>query len=215
MNKKRIIVVEDEVAVRQALSKWFSHEYEIVNFQTAESFLQVLKAFNFKDGKPTVMLLDFQMSGMTGVELQNVLQEMNIEFPIIFMSGNAGKEDIIDAWRGGAVDFILKPFSGPKISEAINKLFEKIESSSHRQQPVISSMAVTDIPLTQREAEVLLLLGKGCRQNEVAEILGISLRSVKMYRSYIKDKLRLNTLVELSRFCDHNQDLIQKLADNK
>lgn len=215
MKSKRIIVVEDEAGVRKGLSNWFSTEYEIVNFESAEDFLRSLKAFDFEDGNPTAMLLDFQMPGMNGVELQTTLRQMNLEFPIIFMSGNAEKNDIIDAWRGGAVDFVLKPFSAQKIAAALKDLFKRVEDSAKIELIKSSNNGPTDLPITSREADVLLLLGKGHRQNEVAQILNISLRSVKMYRGYLKDKLKLNTPLELMRFFDQNQDLIQKLSSKR
>ena len=212
MKMKRILVVEDQASVRKALAGWFADEYEVVHFESAREFLQSLDAFDFEDGIPTAMLLDFQTPGMTGVALQNALRELNVEFPIIFMSGNAEKEDVIEAWRGGAVDFILKPFSGPQISAVVSALFEKMEEPSISMQVKPTTRDRIDLPITPREADVLLLLGEGHRQGEVADILGIGLRTVKMYRGYLKDKLGLNTLVQLSRFYDQNQGEIQKRA---
>lgn len=212
MKNKRILIVDDEASVRKALTGWFADEYEVVNFESALDFLGSLESFDFEDGIPTAMLLDFQMPGMTGVGLQTTLRQMNVEFPIVFMSGNAEKKDVIDAWRGGAVDFILKPFSGPEISAVVDALFAMMEASLSRPSDPAPVQALTDLPITPREAEVLQLLGTGYRQVEVAEILGISLRTVKMYRAYLKHKLGLNTLVQLTRFCDQHQDAIQKLA---
>jgi FixJ family two-component response regulator len=140
------------------------------------------------------------------------LRQLNVAFPIIFMSGNAEKEDVIEAWRGGAVDFILKPFSGPQISAVVSALFEKMEEASISMRVKSTTLDHVDLPITPREADVLMLLGEGYRQGEVADILGIGLRTVKMYRGYLKDKLGLNTLVQLSRFYDQNQGEIQKRA---
>ena len=69
-----------------------------------------------------------------------------------------------------------------------------------------------DIPISQREAEVLILLGQGHRQNEVSEKLGITLRTVKMHRASLKNKLNLNTLVELTRYCDEHLPSIDRIA---
>jgi DNA-binding NarL/FixJ family response regulator len=131
------------------------------------------------------------------------------------MSGNAKQSDVIDAWHGGAVDFILKPFTAGKISSSLEKLFStaaqnqlKIKSSEDNQPEI-------DLPITQREAQVLLLLGKGHEQQEVAEILGLSLRTVKMYRTFLKNKLGLHTLMELGRYYDKYQASIEKIATSK
>jgi FixJ family two-component response regulator len=137
---------------------------------------------------------------------------MNIDYPIIFMSGNAQQADIVDAWRGGAIDFLLKPFSGIQVSEALSRLFNKakqlkLSKSQNEVNPTI------DIPISQREAQVLLLLGKGHRQHEIATLLGITLRTVKMHRANLKNKLGLNTLFEVTRYCDQNISSIEKIRD--
>ena len=67
----------------------------------------------------------------------------------------------------------------------------------------------TPLPITRREAEVLLLIGQGLRQHEVAEKLNISLRSVKMYRGFLKDKLNLNSVVEIARFYDQHKQAVE------
>jgi FixJ family two-component response regulator len=151
------------------------------------------------------------MPGMNGVELQTRLREMHIAYPIIFTSGNAQQADIIDAWHGGAVDFLLKPFTGAKVSEALRMLFEKSSAISFSAASVNNH--ATSIPISQREAQVLLLLGQGCRQHEIASTLSITLRTVKWHRASIKNKLGLNTLVEIARYCDQYHSLIKEIAD--
>ncbi|MES2586771.1 MAG: response regulator [Pseudomonadota bacterium] len=215
MKKARVIIVEDEVAVRQGLSDWLSQEYEVSPFESAEAFLEAINDFEFEDGLPTCILLDFQMPGMTGVELQSNLKLMSVSCPIIFMSGNAQQADVIDAWRGGAIDFILKPFSGSQVSTALEDLFKKMRLLEQESPRVKTEVALIDIPISQREAEVLLLLGKGHRQNEAAEMLGITLRTIKMHRASLKNKLSLNTLVDLTRYCDEHRPSIEKIIERK
>lgn len=213
MKNSRVIIVEDEVSVRQGLSDWLSQDHEVCPFESAEDFLESYNNFDFEDGLPTCILLDFQMPGMTGVELQENLKLMNMQYPIIFMSGNAQKSDVIDAWRGGAIDFILKPFTGAKVAEVLENLFQKAASIAASQPAVLQEKTLIQIPISRREAEVLLLLGHGHRQNEVAERLGITLRTVKMHRSSLKNKLDLNTLVELTRYCDEHSPSIKNITD--
>ena len=120
MKNSLVIIVEDDAALRQSLTQWLSQDHEVSSFASAEDFLAALNNFEFEYGIPTCMLLDFQMPGMTGVALQSELKLLSIDCPIIFMSGNAQHSDIVDAWRGGAVDFLLKPFSGSEVSHALN-----------------------------------------------------------------------------------------------
>lgn len=215
MNKSRIVIVEDDLAVRSALTEWLSDQYQITCYESAESFLDAIDQFDLEDGTPSCILLDFQMPEMTGVELQSALKLMNREFPIIFMSGNADKENINEAWRGGATDFLLKPFSPNQLSNSLSKLFAELIRSKELFVPEAKDDALIDIPIRQREAQVLLLLGKGHQQSEVADLLGITLRTVKMHRASLKHKLNLNTLIELTRYCDAHSFSIERIANPK
>lgn len=207
----RVIIVDDEPIVRAGLENWLSPNHKVLTFESAKSFLDAFEQFEFEDSLSTCILLDFQMPEMNGVELQESLKLMNAEFPIIFMSGNAQQADIIDAWRGGAVDFILKPFTPEQITTALEKHFNTLQRSKAI-QPSSGNKEQIHIPITKREAEVLLLLGGGHQQPEVAKILGISLRTVKMYRSFLRDKLALNTLGELIKYCQQHERSIKEIA---
>lgn len=215
MNKSRVIIVDDDLDVRDGLVGWLTQDYQVDSFDSAESFLNAITNFDFEDGVPTCILLDFQMPGMNGVELQQNLKQINIEFPIIFMSGNAKQSDVIDAWHGGAVDFLLKPFTPGKISSSLEKLFATAKLNQVKINSSADNQLEIDLPITQREAQVLLLLGKGHEQQEVAEILGLSLRTVKMYRTFLRNKLNLHTLMELGRYYDKYEASIEKLAASK
>lgn len=212
MTKPRVIVVDDASDIREGLQDLLSDEYEVKTFESAELFLEALNDFEFEDGLLTCVLLDFQMEGMNGVELQATLKQMNVEFPIIFMSGNALQADIVDAWRGGAIDFMLKPFTAAQINDVLSKLFQRAEAAKAAQAPALEVMPVIELPITRREAQVLLLLGKGHQQHEVADMLGLSLRTIKTYRTFLKNKLDLNTLMELARYYDKYRLSIEKMA---
>ena len=210
MNQLRVILVEDDAALRDSLTDWLSKEYLVTQFESAEALLDALINFDLEDGIPTCILLDFQMPGMNGVELQTKLRELNIDFPVIFTSGNAQQADIIDAWHGGAADFLLKPFTGEKVSQVLKALFQQSSAMKLVAASIPVASYSTSIPISQREAQVLLLLGKGYRQHEIADALNITLRTVKWHRASIKNKLGLNTLVEIARYCDQNKLLIEK-----
>lgn len=215
MKPLRVILVEDDAALRASLTDWLSKEYLVTQFESAEDLLGALNNFDLEDGIPTCILLDFQMPGMNGVELQTKLREMNIEFPIIFTSGNAQQADIINAWHGGANDFILKPFTGEKVSQVLEALFQQSNAMKLEAASIPFTTPPVSIPISKREAQVLLLLGKGYRQHEIADKLNITLRTVKWHRASIKNKLGLNTLVEIARYCDQNKSLIEKLGQDQ
>lgn len=215
MRDARVIVIDDDIAVREAFLALLSESYQVKCFDSAESFLAAYKDFEFEDNIPSCILLDFQLPGMTGVELQTSLKTLNAQFPIAFMSGNAHPTDVIDAWNGGAIKFLLKPFTAPQISNVLDELFliaaKRLE---FEESNALESNIITQ-PINQREAQVLYLLGSGLQQVEVAKILGLSLRTVKMYRATLKEKLNLNTLMDLARYCDKHIKTIQKIAGIK
>jgi FixJ family two-component response regulator len=211
MKQLRVILVEDDAALRGSLTDWLSKEYLVTQFESAEALLCALNNFDLEDGISTCILLDFQMPGMNGIELQTKLKELNIDFPVIFTSGNAQQADIIDAWHGGAADFLLKPFTGEKVSQALKALFQQSSAMKLAAAIPVLNHSIS-IPISQREAQVLLLLGKGYRQHEIADALNITLRTVKWHRASIKNKLGLNTLVEIARYYDQNQFLIEKIS---
>ena len=209
MNQFRVILVEDDAALRASLTDWLSKEYLVTQFESAEDLLGALDNFDFEDGTSTCILLDFQMPGMNGIELQTKLREMNVDLPVIFTSGNAQQADIIDAWHGGASDFLLKPFTGEKVSQVLQALFQQSNAMKLAAVSIPATNPSISIPISKREAQVLLLLGKGYRQHEIADTLNITLRTVKWHRASIKNKLGLNTLVEIALYCDRYKSLIE------
>ncbi|WP_255532976.1 response regulator transcription factor [Polynucleobacter sp. CS-Odin-A6] len=213
MHTKKVIIVDDEPIILAGLENWLSRDYKILGHGSAQTFLEAFQQFDFKDGLPTCILLDLQMPGMNGIELQASIKAINAEIPIIFMSGNAQQADIINAWRGGAVDFILKPFTPAQVTEVLEKQFSVIQNyPENKHQSAIKPLI--DIPITKREAEVLLLLGNGQQQIEVAQTLGISIRTVKMYRSNLKEKLGLDSLADLAKYCNQHERSIEAIAKN-
>jgi len=212
MKHGHVMIVEDDIALRQSLTAWLSTEYAVSCFESAEAFMLEMDQQHPTAEVPTCILLDFQLGGMTGVELQAKLMQRNISFPIIFMSGNAQQADIIDAWHGGAVDFILKPFSGSTVSATLASVFQRVEAQQALSSASVFEDVLVNIPISQREAQVLLLLGSGHRQHVIAKMLNITLRTVKWHRASIKNKLNLNTLVELTRYCDQHMRSIEKVA---
>ena len=213
MKNTQVIIVEDDTVLRNSLTKWLSFEHQISGYQSAEDLLEAINNFDHGNGISTCILIDYQLPGINGNELQSALRQLNIEYPIVFMSGNIRTEDVIDAWRGGAIEFILKPFSGDQLSACLKNVFIKENRLRLDSMSTKKMTEIIDISISPREAEVLHLLGQGFRQAEVAQILGIGLRTIKMYRTSLKNKLNLNTPVELTRFCDQHALSIQKIFD--
>lgn len=200
--KRKIIVIDDDRDVRIGLSAWLSGEYRVQAFAAAEDFLDCPLAIKECD----CLLLDLRMPGMSGDALQDKFMNSDFMAPIVFMSGDARKADIIAAWRSGAYDFILKPFSPEEISDALKKVFATISARTSGKVP-------DRLPISKREAQVLLLLGEGLQQQEIAVRLGLSRRTVKMYRGFLKNKLGLGSMLEIGKFFDRYRDIIARQAE--
>jgi FixJ family two-component response regulator len=213
MGNKIIHIIDDEPVIRESISEWLSKKYDVFSYSSGEEYLAALKQFNLKDQQYTCILLDFQMPGMNGLELQDALMRLSSKFSIIFMSDNANQSDMIDAWHGGAIDCLLKPYNPAKINEILEKHFIRMEESAYKHSLHDRVLSEVPIQITRREAQVLLLLGEGHSQIGVAQKLGISLNTVKMYRSFLKNKLDINTLSELIRYCDKYKKSIEKIAN--
>lgn len=212
MNRSRIFIVDDEQDIRESLQSWLARDYIVETFDSAESFINALSDNKIQLGMPSCILLDFQLPGLNGVELQSKLKLMNAQFPIIFMSGNSLQSDVIDAWQGGAIDFILKPFSANQVGKKLFNFFHSANLNAKADRPAATIHDLLEIPISQREAQVLALLGQGYLQNQVADTLGLSLRTVKMHRAAIKNKLNLKTLAELGSYYIKHQSSIEKIA---
>ncbi|KAK6024995.1 response regulator receiver domain protein [Ostertagia ostertagi] len=189
--------------MRDGLEAFLSREFDIRCFASAKAFL----AARGSVARPHCILLDLRMPEMDGLALQEALRSSAPLPPIIFMSGDADKSDIIEAWRGGAANFILKPFSADEIRESIQALWERATIVAPTHNP--------DLPITRREAQVLLLLGQGLQQSEAAEKLGLSLRTIKMYRPKICLADRDNTSLQPSSTMQHRRDPLACLRDEQ
>ncbi len=213
MNNRKVHIIDDELVIRESISAWLSKKYQVSCYASAGEYLNALKKYNSEDQASTCILLDFQMPGMNGVELQNTLKLLKFNYAVIFMSGNAHQSDVIDAWHGGAIDFLLKPFGPTQINAALEKHFSRMAECILFSPNKDDSQTEINIPITKREAQVLLLIGGNCSQLQTAKTLGISVNTVKMYRSFLKDKLDLNTLADVIRYCDKYKKSIEKIAN--
>lgn len=200
MKRQKIYVLDDDTHMRDGLDAFLSPDFEVHCFDTALPFLAALENGGYAD----CILLDLRLPEIDGFQVLSALKKSGNTTPIVFMSGDAEKADVIEAWRGGAADFVLKPFSADEIRNSIDTLLQCVASNA--------GGANSNLPITPREAQVLLLLGQGLHQHEIGKRLGLSLRTVKMYRSFLKDKLGLNSLVEVARFCDRHRPAIAMKA---
>ena len=191
-SKKTIFLIEDDEGLRSDLERALQFcGYTVFSYANPQQFLS-----EFKPLVPAVLVTDMRMPKLSGVELQSELVEKGHKIPIIFISGESSDEQIVKAFKNGAFDFLLKPFSREDFLSAVARA---IEQDSIAMNDLIrkSRLAESLKTLSPRELQVFHLLAKGYGNRELVDALGISLSTVKEYKSEVMYKLRLRSLAEL------------------
>lgn len=199
-----ITVVDDDEAIREALVALLHLEgYAVEAHASAASYLAKLERAEPEFSGPKCLLLDVKMPGLTGLELQRRLMELASSTPIIFMSGGSGAPEAIQALKNGASDFLLKPFEHHvllnAVSETLNKL--RCEQASRAQR---DSGAARISDLSARELQIAKLVIAGTLNRDIAQQLGIALRTVKLHRMNMMRKLKVSNIIELTRIMDRH-----------
>jgi FixJ family two-component response regulator len=198
MNRLRvnrsIFLVDDDAAVCHALSVFLGASgYSVRTFPSAESFLKEVAGVS--EG---VMLLDQRMTGMSGLELQNELAKRGIDLPIIFISGHGDVRMSVKAVKAGAIDFLEKPFSNEDLLASIREAFLYADDIKKRHEQV-AGLRARHASLTVREEEVLQHVVAGMSNRSLAELLGVSDRTIEVHRSRVMKKMGAESLPDLVR----------------
>lgn len=192
-----VFIVDDDDAVRDGLSLVVETAgLDCQAFASAEAFL-----LGFCPGKPGCLLLDVNMPGMDGEELQAELSRRNIHLPIIFLTGYGDIPLTVRAIKAGAVDFLTKPVPGNVLIERLKAVLQD-ELQMHEQFMEEQAICRRVNGLTSREWEVMSLAVAGHANKEIAKQLGISHRTVEVHRARIMDKTGASNLLELARLCE-------------
>jgi len=187
-----IFVVDDDAAVRDSL-RWVieSNGWKVEAHPSAEAFLN-----SYTPNRLGCLILDVRMPGMSGPELQKLLNERQCSLPIIFISAHGTVPTAVRAMQAGAVDFILKPYNNVTLLERIDKCVERARQHTdiNRQGNVTRERLAQ---LTAREREVLELVVTGKSNKQMAAELQISIKTVEAHRAKIMRKLQVHSLAEL------------------
>ncbi len=193
LNKfKHIFLIDDDASIRKAISRILNEQgYLVEEFTNGESFLE-----NLSERSPAVILLDMEMPGINGIEIQRRLILRGIKTPIIFVSGHSHQQQIVDSMKYGAIDFIFKPFQLDDLLLIISKAIQKDEKNYWLLQEA-DEVVKAYKTLTKREKEVCRLLINGLLSKEIAKQLEISNATVKVHKSRVMEKLKVNSLQDL------------------
>jgi len=189
---KAIYIVDDDPAVRDALSVVFDMEgFVVETFSDGDTFIQ-----SAQKAQPACVILDVHMPGRSGIDILKALNGENYPAPIFIISGQGDIPMAVEAIRNGAFDFIEKPFTADAVVERIN---DGIKAMSERQQGNSNAAFAGAELLTRREKEVLKEITDGASNKEAGRTLGISPRTVEVHRARIMEKLGARNAADLVR----------------
>lgn len=190
--KGTVYVVDDDEAVRDSL-QWLleGKDYRVRCFDSAESFLT-----RFDPREVACLIVDIRMSGMTGLELQDRLLERKSPLPIVFITGHGDVPMAVNTMKKGALDFIQKPFDEQDLLGLVERMLDHAREAFSDHQQAASRDALLS-KLTGREAQVLERIVAGRLNKQIADDLGISIKTVEAHRANIMEKLNANTVADL------------------
>jgi FixJ family two-component response regulator len=179
-----VLLIEDDQALSFMLCRTLKrYGFVTRDFADPEQFFDWLR---LNPCPRACLLLDMRLPAMSGLEVQAKLEVMNLPLPVVFMSGNSHISEAIAGMKQGAIDFLLKPFDETSLIHAVNRSLSRFSTQ----------VTVNTYRLTPRESLVLGYIAQGMRSEEIARILDLSVRTIKMHRSNILHKTGANTMTE-------------------
>lgn len=196
MHPQRVYVVDDDQGMLES-TVWLleSVGLQAVPFTSGQAFLD-----SCSEDIPACVLLDIRMPGMGGLAVQDALRERGSQVPVIFVSAHADVPIVVRAFRAGAVDFIEKPYNEQLLLDSVQRALRQ------RARPAAAGPQANEVQqrldqLTPRERDVLLPLVQGRSNREIAEQLGISVKTVDLYRSRVMKRMQADSLPALVGMC--------------
>jgi FixJ family two-component response regulator len=195
--KSSIVVVDDDASVRRSLTRLLAtHGFEVKGYESAESLLSEISIT-----PPDCVIADLAMPGLNGLDLQKSLTELELDFPIVFVTGAGDIRSSVTAMRAGAVDFLAKPVEQQDLLAAVNRALARGRAA----RAVASELAVFNKrfeSLTQRERNVFELVVAGYLNKQIAATLGIAEKTVKVHRARVMRKMSVKSVAGLARVAE-------------
>jgi FixJ family two-component response regulator len=204
-----VCVVDDDPSVRDSLADLLaSVGLEVQLFGSAREFLQ-----SDRPDVPTCLVLDIRMPGMSGLDLQQELERLQTQTPIVFLSAHGDVPMSVRAMKAGAIEFLTKPFREQELLDAIQLGIEK-DRERRRDGAIVADLRERLGSLTAGEREVMALVVSGLLNKQIAAMLGLSEITVKVRRGHIMRKMQAKSLVELVRLADKLGVRVEKASDD-
>ena len=188
-----VYVVDDDDAVRDSLQFLLEPSYQVKSFESAEAFLH-----GYDPAAIACLILDVRMPGMSGLQLQDELLARGSQLPVVFITGHGDVPMAVATMKKGAADFIEKPFEQVSLKNLVERMLERAREDAARiERERLNSTLLAR--LTAREQQVLERIVAGRLNKQIADDLGISIKTVEAHRANIMDKLNASTVADLMR----------------
>jgi RNA polymerase sigma factor (sigma-70 family) len=192
-----VLVIDDDPEFRDSVARLLrTVRLETRQFSSVSDFFK-----SDPPGGPTCLVLDVRMPGRSGLELQRDLAAMNRQLPIIFITAHADVPMTVQAMKGGAMEFLTKPFRDQDLLDAVEAGLVRDRAQQERERALAVLRERFDA-LSPREREIMLHVVAGRLNKQIANDIGITASTVKVHRTHLMRKMKARSLPELSRMAD-------------
>jgi FixJ family two-component response regulator len=192
-----ILVIDDDPALRESVGRLLrSVGLDARLFASVSDFLQ-----SDRPNGPTCLVLDIRLPGQSGLDFQRELGAANIEIPIIFITAHGDIPMSVQAMKGGAIEFLTKPFRDQDLIDAIQLGLARDRARRENEQ-ILATLRARFDSLSPREREIMIKVVQGRLSKQIAHDLGISEPTVKVHRSNLMRKMSVRSLPELGLMAD-------------
>jgi FixJ family two-component response regulator len=194
---RTVLIIDDDSDLRASIARLLgSLGLDTRQFASISDFL----TSELPDG-PTCLVLDVRLPGQSGLDLQRDLAAANRELPIIFITGHGDIPMSVRAMKGGAIEFLPKPFRDQDLLDAIELGLAR-DRARRQNEKTLATIKERLGSLTPREREIMIQVARGRLSKQIAGDIGIAEPTVKVHRSRLMRKMKARSLPELSRMAD-------------